>query len=190
MTKFTSKFKTAADALRQFKIDEMNAFIPNDLPYQYRSMAAGGDGGPMWGTQDERGFPLKCRDMYYPNKPDSFFQEVCIGMGWVEPTSEAEVKDAVETLGRLARYPETATHGQGKMEALSAWGDIIHSVDLWVDSVTLDITMERVFDLWLIAALQGESLDPVTCAKVALSEIQEGGHEAKQDWEDYLRGEL
>ena len=185
-----SPFKTAQEALRAFKIDEMNDYIPNDLPSQYRSMAAGGDGGPLWGTQDERGFPLKVRDEYYPGYPDSFFQEVCLGMGWVDPTSEAELADAVETLDRLARYPETANNGREKMEALSAWGDVIHSVDLWVDSTTLDMTMDRASDLWLIAALQGESLDPVTVAKVTLSEIRGWGEEYKQDYDDYRRGEL
>ena len=164
-------FKTAAEALLAFKRDELNDFIPYDLPGQYRSMAAGGDGGPMWGCNDERGFPLKVRSLY-PNKEDSFFQEVCIGMGWVDPTSEAELQDAVETLERLARYPETATQGQGKMEALSAWGDVIHSVDLWVDAITLDVALERCADLWLIAAMGGESLNPIDVAMVTRQNIR------------------
>lgn len=172
MTKFTSTFKTAAEALRQFKKDEMHDYIPNDLPRQYRSMAAGSNGGPAWGQIDENGRIVSVRDAYYPNKPDAFFQEVCIGMGWVDPTSEAELQEAVETLNGLAKYPESI-EGNRKMEAYSAWGDILHSISLWMDSTTLDIAMERSHDLWLIGALQGDILDPVDVATVSLQELRD-----------------
>lgn len=103
---------------------------------------------------------------------------------------DLKTERAIETLARLARYPETASNGREKMEAARAWRDIIHSVNPEVNSTTLDMTMDRASDLWLIAALQGQSPDPVTVAKVALSEIREWGEEYKQDYFDYLSGEL
>ena len=63
-----------------------------EVTWQFVDMAKGGDGGPLgWYPEDyaERAVnnfrPIAeptCRNYNYPGYPDSFFQQVCEGMGW------------------------------------------------------------------------------------------------------------
>ena len=50
-----------------------------EVKYQYADMASGGDGGELG---FEKNGKTTCRDINYPNYPDSFFQEVCALLGW------------------------------------------------------------------------------------------------------------
>lgn len=58
-----------------------------EIEWQYTDMAVGGDGGRLhykpidWDGTHPQG--PTCREYNYPGKPDTFFQEVCDGMGWV-----------------------------------------------------------------------------------------------------------
>jgi hypothetical protein len=49
-------------------------------------MASGGDGGKLYGIEGEP----SCREYNYPGQPDSFFQDVCDGMGWSYLADEHE----------------------------------------------------------------------------------------------------
>ena len=51
--------------------------ILREVRGQYIDMAAGGEGGPTWA-----GALHSCRGYNYPDYPDSFFAQVCEGMGW------------------------------------------------------------------------------------------------------------
>ena len=51
-----------------------------EVMWQYIDMAQGGDGGDL--GFKKRG-STTCRGINYPSMPDTFFQEVCDGMGWV-----------------------------------------------------------------------------------------------------------
>ena len=64
-----------------------------EATFQYMDMASGGDGGPLGYWPEDyakrvvdsfRPFEPDptCRTYNYPNYPDSYFQEVCDGMGW------------------------------------------------------------------------------------------------------------
>ena len=56
------------------------------IRWQYTDMAKGGDGGRLhykpnaWNGNHPDG--PTCREYNYAGYPDSFFQEVCKGMGW------------------------------------------------------------------------------------------------------------
>lgn len=50
-----------------------------EVMWQYIDMAQGGDGGDL--GFKKRG-STTCRGINYPSMPDTFFQEVCDGMGW------------------------------------------------------------------------------------------------------------
>ncbi len=49
-----------------------------EIKEQYIDMARGGDGGQLVGFDKGK----TCRSYNYNGYPDSFFQEVCIRMGW------------------------------------------------------------------------------------------------------------
>jgi len=51
-----------------------------EVRMQYADMANGGDGGMLWLGDDES--EVVCRQHNYPDKSDSFFQEVCDLLGW------------------------------------------------------------------------------------------------------------
>jgi len=51
--------------------------ILREVRYQYLEMAEGGDGGTMGWADGQT-----CREYNYPGYPDSFFAQVCEGMGW------------------------------------------------------------------------------------------------------------
>ena len=57
-----------------------------EVKRQYISMARGDTGGILYGihvTKDgDEPLEVTCREYNYPDEPDSFFQEVCDGMGW------------------------------------------------------------------------------------------------------------
>ena len=55
-------------------------FMYNEVMWQYKDMAKGGDGG---GLGFERNGETTCRGINYKGYPDSFFQAVCEGMGWL-----------------------------------------------------------------------------------------------------------
>ena len=63
------------------------SMIPGSLQEvcrQYTDMARGGNGGELYGVgeKDADGCYPTCREYNYPSQPDSFFREVCEGMGW------------------------------------------------------------------------------------------------------------
>ena len=77
--------RTASYMIEQYTA--MRATMPNssilrEVSFQYREMAAGGDGGTMGYTPEGFNHEPSCREYNYPGYPDSFFQEVCEGMGW------------------------------------------------------------------------------------------------------------
>ena len=47
---------------------------------QYTDMANGGNGGALVGGSFKSGDT--CRSFNYPGYPDTFFQQVCEGLGW------------------------------------------------------------------------------------------------------------
>jgi hypothetical protein len=51
-----------------------------EAKWQYQDMAKGGDGGALG---FERNGETTCRGINYKGYPDSFFQKVCEGMGWL-----------------------------------------------------------------------------------------------------------
>ena len=77
--------KTAAYMIDHYK--SMVAMAPiHGVMWQYINMARGGDGDKLWGIEGDP----SCREYNYPDYPDSFFQEVCDGMGWNYLTDEHE----------------------------------------------------------------------------------------------------
>ena len=70
--------KTSSEMISYYK----SGFLPEhwkvSIKWQYIQMAQGRDGGKLYGIEDEP----SCREYNYPGVPDSFFQEVCDGMGW------------------------------------------------------------------------------------------------------------
>ena len=56
-----------------------NSSILREVKWQYQDMATGGDGGDLGYVEDGE---KTCRGINYKGYPDSFFQEVCILMGW------------------------------------------------------------------------------------------------------------
>ncbi len=51
----------------------------NEVRFQYRHMAAGGNGGELG---FEEGGKSTCREVNYPNHPTWVFQKVVAQMGW------------------------------------------------------------------------------------------------------------
>ena len=84
------RMKSARDTFLYYKqMEKMNpeSGMLREVMWQYQSMAAGGDGGPMGyhpsDYKEECGEEgPSCRDYNYPGYPDSFFQEVCALMNW------------------------------------------------------------------------------------------------------------
>ena len=77
--------RTASYMIEQYTA--MKSTMPNssmlrEVSFQYQEMAAGGDGGTMGYTPKGFNHEPTCREYNYPGYPDTFFQEVCEGMGW------------------------------------------------------------------------------------------------------------
>ena len=70
--------KTAAEMIEYYKSGDLPSHWMAYIASQYISMARGGDGGILYGIEDDP----SCREYNYPGQPDSFFQEVCDGVGW------------------------------------------------------------------------------------------------------------
>jgi len=70
-------------------MENLGSSMLREVKYQYADMAAGGDGGPLGFTPSDYSGPtpgpdgVSCRAYNYPEKPDSFFQEIIDLMGWV-----------------------------------------------------------------------------------------------------------
>lgn len=71
--------KTAAEMIEYYKSDFLPEHWLEEIMWQYIEMAQSRDGGEMLGFD---GSETSCREYNYPDAPDSFFQEVCDGMGW------------------------------------------------------------------------------------------------------------
>ena len=56
--------------------------ILREVRIQYADMAQGGDGGELGYTPQGYNHIPTCREYNYPDKPDSFFQEVREALGW------------------------------------------------------------------------------------------------------------
>ena len=78
--------KTAAEMIEYYKTSGLPSHWMDSIIDQYISMAGGRDGGILHGihvTEDgDEPLEVSCREYNYPFQPDSFFQEVCDGMGW------------------------------------------------------------------------------------------------------------
>ena len=77
---------TTADIIANYQA--MQAMKPNssilrEVRIQYADMAEGGDGGTLGYTPSEFNHVPSCREYNYPDKPDSFFQEVRAALGWL-----------------------------------------------------------------------------------------------------------
>jgi len=77
--------KTAEDMIETYKRMKGMGML-RGIRAQYIAMAQGGNGGrlgfkPEDSTCEHPDGPT-CREYNYSDKPDSFFQEVCDGMGW------------------------------------------------------------------------------------------------------------
>ena len=77
--------KTATEMIAFYKnLSSIGAL--NEVMWQYVDMARGSNGGKLIGIEGEP----SCREYNYPDYPDSFFQEVCDGMGWSYLADENE----------------------------------------------------------------------------------------------------
>lgn len=70
--------KNAAEMIKYYGFVGIPRQWMPSIKMQYINMARGGDGGKLYGIEDN---PC-CREYNYHGYPDSFFQEVCDGMGW------------------------------------------------------------------------------------------------------------
>ena len=70
--------KTAIEMNSYYKSGLLPDYRMPPIIDQYIDMAQGRDGGKLYGIEGEP----SCREYNYPEEPDSFFQEVCDGMGW------------------------------------------------------------------------------------------------------------
>jgi hypothetical protein len=77
--------KTAQEMIEIYKRMGGMSMLPG-IRDQYLEMALGGGGGRLGFKPEDSSCSHPngptCRDYNYPDKPDSFFQEVCDGMGW------------------------------------------------------------------------------------------------------------
>ena len=77
--------KTAEEMIEMYKTSVGMGML-RGIRSQYIEMAQGGDGGRLGYKPEDSSCSHPdgptCRDYNYPDKPDSFFQEVCDGMGW------------------------------------------------------------------------------------------------------------
>ena len=76
--------KTAEEMIEMYKMVGMGML--RGIRSQYIEMSQGGDGGRL-GFKPEGSSCVHpdgptCREYNYPDLPDSFFKEVCDGMGW------------------------------------------------------------------------------------------------------------
>ena len=71
---------TASEMIEYYRLMQVSGSrLIREVKWQYIDMAQGGDGGDL--GFKKRG-STTCRGINYPTKPDTFFQEVCDGMGW------------------------------------------------------------------------------------------------------------
>ena len=77
--------KTATEMIKFYK-NMASIGALQEVMWQYISMSCGGTGGKLIGIEGEP----SCREYNYPDYPDSFFQEVCDGMGWSYLAEEHE----------------------------------------------------------------------------------------------------
>jgi len=68
---------------RQMLEMKPNSPILREVRIQYIDMAEGGDGGSLGYTPHRWDHIPTCREYNYPDKPDSFFQEVSEALGWM-----------------------------------------------------------------------------------------------------------
>jgi len=78
--------KTAEEMIEIYKRMEGLPGMLRGIRAQYIAMAQGSNGGRLGykpeGSSCSHPDGPTCRDYNYPDKPDSFFQKVCDGMGW------------------------------------------------------------------------------------------------------------
>ena len=68
-------------AYRDMKAYTSWSSMYEEAKYQYMDMAKGGTGGDLGFERDGE---TTCRGINYKGYPDTFFQQVCEQMGWVE----------------------------------------------------------------------------------------------------------
>ena len=66
--------------MRESLVSPAHSSIYEELRWQYRNMAIGGDGGDMGYTKNGES---TCRGINYKGYSDSFFREVSERMGWI-----------------------------------------------------------------------------------------------------------
>ena len=77
---------TTADIIANYKAMQKmkpHSSILREVRIQYADMAEGGDGGSLGYTPPGLNHEPTCREYNYPDKPDSFFQEVRAALGWL-----------------------------------------------------------------------------------------------------------
>jgi hypothetical protein len=78
--------KNAAEMIEYYKRVVPLYRHNRQVMWQYVDMARGGTGGKLYGIEGEP----SCREFNYPDEPDTYFQEVCEGMGWSYLADENE----------------------------------------------------------------------------------------------------
>ena len=77
--------KTPSEMIKTYSEMGSSSML-NEVRYQYLEMAEGGTGGRLGYKPKDSSCVHPdgptCRDYNYPSHPDSFFKEVCDGMGW------------------------------------------------------------------------------------------------------------
>jgi hypothetical protein len=77
--------KTAEEMIKNYSIMiqmKPHSSMLRQVRIQYLDMAEGGDGGELGYTPPGYNHIPTCREYNYAGYPDSFFQEVCKGLGW------------------------------------------------------------------------------------------------------------
>ena len=77
--------KTAEEMIKSYSIMiqmKPHSSMLREVRFQYLDMAEGGNGGALGYTPEGYNHEPTCREYNYAGYPDSFFQEVCEGLGW------------------------------------------------------------------------------------------------------------
>ena len=74
--------KEIIENYRAMQESKPHSSILREVRIQYADMAQGGDGGELGYTPQGYNHIPTCREYNYPDKPDSFFQEVREALGW------------------------------------------------------------------------------------------------------------
>lgn len=61
------------------KANHSSTTMYEEIKWRYIGMANGGNGGSIYPVVEGKS---SCRELNYPDYPDSFFQSVCDGVGW------------------------------------------------------------------------------------------------------------